>query len=118
MTAAPIRSELANDGQRPLAPVWNWESTGTNGGKIIGTCKTPKELGEMVAKLAEHPETESIRIGKCRRDYDPMLPGEKMWEIISANGDERKAIMRELANESSSPTAGGGSGGAQKGQTK
>jgi hypothetical protein len=89
--------------QRPLAPEWHWESTGSNGGKIVGSCKTPLELGEMVAKLSEHPETESIRIGKFRRDYDPMIPVEKMQEIINAYGDERKVIMRELSNVPDQP---------------
>lgn len=90
--------------QRPLNPVWNWESTGSNGGKIIGSCKTPKELGEMVAKLAEHPETELIRIAKFRRDYDPMIPIEKMQDIINATSDDRKIIIRELSNKGVSMT--------------
>lgn len=52
----------------------------------------------MIAKLADHPETEQIRIGKFRRDYDPMLPVEKMQEIINATPDERKQIIGELSN--------------------
>lgn len=84
---------------KPLPPEWHWESTGTNGGKIVGSCKTAKELGEMITKLAEHPETEQIRIGKFRRDYDPMLPEGKMQEIINATGDERKRIIGELSND-------------------
>lgn len=85
--------------QRPLNPEWHWESTGSNGGKIIGSCKTSKELGEMITKLADHPETEQIRIGKFRRDYNPMIAPEKMQEIINATGDERKRIIGELSNE-------------------
>lgn len=81
---------------KPLPPEWHWESTGTNGGKIIGSCKTHKELSEMVMKLAEHPETEQIRIGKFRRDYDPMIPVENMREIINATGDDRKRIIANL----------------------
>lgn len=84
------------DELKPLPPVWNWESTGTNGGKIVGSCKTPKELGEMVERLADHLETVQIRICKVRRDYDPMISSEKMMEIIDARGDERKAIIKKL----------------------
>ena len=42
----------------------------------------------MVTRLAAHTETEQIRMGKFRRDYDPMIPVEKMQEI-----------MRELSND-------------------
>ena len=50
---------------------------------------------------ADHPETEQIRIGKFRRDYNPMIAPEKMQEIINATGDERKQIIDELSNEKS-----------------
>ena len=96
---APASSVQRMVRQRPLAPEWHWQATGTNGGKIVGSCTTPKELGEMVTRLAAHTETEQIRMGKFRRDYDPMIPVEKMQEIINANGDERKEIMRELSND-------------------
>ena len=81
---------------KPLPPEWSWESTGTNGGKIVGYCKTSKELGEMITKLADHPETEQVRIHKFRRDYDPMIASEKMQEIINAHSDKRREIIREL----------------------
>lgn len=68
---------------KSLPPEWHWESTGTNGGRIVGSCRTPKELGEMIQKLAEHSETEQIRIGKFRRDYDPMIPTEKMALLLN-----------------------------------
>src|SRR5439155_6507547 len=45
-------------------PQWHWESTSIKGGRIVGSCRTSKELGEMVTKLAEHPETDQIRVGK------------------------------------------------------
>jgi hypothetical protein len=77
-----LRKSPQSGSVKPLSPIWNWESTGTNGGKIVGSCKTATELGQMITKLAEHPETEQIRIGKFRRDYNPMISPEKMAEII------------------------------------
>lgn len=94
-------SEVGVDmpGDQPaFAPEWHWKSTGTNGGKIVGSCKTPKEIGETVVRLAEHPETEQIHIFKFRRDYDPMLPESKMQEIINATGDERERIIARLSS--------------------
>jgi hypothetical protein len=78
---------------KTLAPEWHWEATGANGGKIIGSCKTEKELGEIIMKLVDNPETEQIRIGKFRRDYDPMIPVEEMRETINARGMERKETI-------------------------
>lgn len=78
---------------KTLAPEWHWEATGTNGGKIIGSCKTKKELGEIIMRLVDNPETEQIRIGKFRRDYDPMIPVEEMRETINARGMERKETI-------------------------
>lgn len=83
---------------KPLPPEWHWESTGTNGGKIIGSCKTAEDLGEMVRKLADHPETEQIRIGKFRRDYDPMIAPEKMQEIINVELSDRRFRCRLAAH--------------------
>lgn len=71
---------------KPLSPEWTWQATGVNGGRIIGSCKTPEELGEMIVKLAQHPDTENVLIGKLRRDYNPMLSSDQMLEIINSKG--------------------------------
>lgn len=74
-----------------------------NGGTLIGSCKTPAELGEMITKLAEHPNTRQIHIALFRRDYDPMITPEKMAAIIKADGDDRMELIRGLSD--SPPTS-------------